>query len=79
MWAKQSDNVLVTVEFENGARRVMEANTHDGDFWFDPIKVIKRKAVAWKPLPEPYREDELRETGLQVGEYADKPTLMPGA
>lgn len=55
MWRMQSEEVLVTVEFEDGARRTEVARTHDGKWLFD-ISIIKRKCVAWCPKPEPYQE-----------------------
>lgn len=55
MWRKQSDDVLVTMEFEDGSRKTEKMNTHDGK-WFYSIYVVKFKVIAWRPLPEPYRE-----------------------
>ena len=55
MWRKQSDDVLVTMEFEDGTRKTEKMNTHDGK-WFYDIYVVKFKVIAWRPLPEPYME-----------------------
>ena len=55
MWRKQSDDVLVTMEFEDGSRKTEKMNTHDGK-WFYDIYVVKFKVIAWRPLPEPYME-----------------------
>lgn len=55
MWRKQSDDVLVTMEFEDGSRKTKVMKTHDGK-WFYNIYVVKFKAIAWQPLPKPYRE-----------------------
>lgn len=55
MWRKQSDDVLVTMEFEDGTRKTEKMKTHDGK-WFYDIYVVKFNVVAWKPLPEPYKE-----------------------
>lgn len=54
MWRTTSDEVLVTVEFEDGARRVELSRTHDG-VWKLGIIVMKMKVVAWKPKPEAYK------------------------
>jgi len=61
MWKMQSEKVLVTVEFEDGTRKTEMANTHDGEWFFD-ISVVKRKCVAWCPMPEPYYEDRQEKT-----------------
>ena len=34
-------------------------------------------AVAWMPLPEPYKPPVMQETRERAGEYADAPTLRP--
>lgn len=57
MWRKQSDDVLVTMEFEDGTRKTEKMKTHDGK-WFYDIYVVKFNVVAWCPLPEPYKESE---------------------
>ena len=54
MMRKRSDRVLVTVEYEGCERTTDVASTNDG-VWQNSISVIKRKVIAWKPLPEPYR------------------------
>lgn len=54
MWEKQSDEVIVTELFEDGTTRTDTACTHDGE-WYVRVKIIKRKIIAWMPLPEPYK------------------------
>lgn len=54
MFEKKSDDVNVTVEYEDGSRQTITAHTLDGE-WALPNRVIKQKAIAWKPLPAPYR------------------------
>lgn len=58
MFEKCSDYVNVTVEFEDGSRNTETRCTHDGKW--DCIKdtVVKRKVIAWKPLPEEYKGAE---------------------
>lgn len=57
MWEKQSDEVIVTELFEDGTTRTDTACTHDGE-WYVKIKAVKRKIIAWMPLPEPYKEGQ---------------------
>lgn len=57
MWEKQSDEVIVTELFEDGTTRTDTACTHDGE-WYVKAKTVKRKIIAWMPLPEPYKEGE---------------------
>lgn len=54
MWEKQSDEVIVTELFEDGTTRTGTACTHDGE-WYVKAKIVKRKIVAWMPLPEPWK------------------------
>ena len=55
MWEKQSQKVLVTVEYEDGTRAVEVANTFDGK-WKYRTAVVDRYPVAWCHFPEPYKE-----------------------
>lgn len=55
MFERTSDDVNVTVEYENGSRRVRTLHTIDGK-WKSDIRLLNFKAIAWKPLPEPYKE-----------------------
>ena len=54
MMRKRSDRVIVTVEYPDGKRATDVASTSDGR-WVNSISVVKRKVIAWMPLPEPYR------------------------
>lgn len=57
MFENISDNVQVTVEFENGKRLVDMAHTQDGKWKLSTFKVMKpKKVVAWKPLSLPFDE-----------------------
>lgn len=55
MFEKSSDNVNVTVEFEDGKRRTETLHTIDGE-WDKFARAVKFKVIAWRPLPEPYNE-----------------------
>ena len=57
MWEKQSDEVIVTELFEDGTTRTDTACTHDGE-WYVKVKIVKRKIIAWMPLPEPWKGGE---------------------
>ena len=53
MFEKISDDVNVTVEFENGKRKTETLHTVDGK-WNGGQRGVKFKVVAWQPLPEAY-------------------------
>lgn len=53
MFERISDDVLATVEYEDGTRHVKVLHTVDGE-WLVRNFGIKFKVIAWKPLPEPY-------------------------
>lgn len=53
MFRKASEDVLVTVEYEDGYRMTDHLRTMDGE-WNDNA-IAKRRKVAWMPMPEPYR------------------------
>lgn len=53
MFEKLSDDVNVTVEFEDGKRKTMTLHTIDGKWKID-IRIVDFKVIAWQPLPEPY-------------------------
>lgn len=53
MFEKISDNVSVTVEYENGTRITQVAHTTDGKW---TVERVGNKVVAWQPLPEPFKE-----------------------
>lgn len=50
-----SDNVNVTVEFEDGTRTTKTSHTLDGKWKCEKEYGIKMKVIAWQPLPEPYK------------------------
>lgn len=52
MFEKRSNDVLVTVEYEDGTRATEPAHTCDGKWSFN-YPTIKRKIVAWSPFPKP--------------------------
>lgn len=58
LWRKVSNRVLVTIKYDDGARIVKESYTCDGK-WADEKRSINCKVVAWMPLPEPMKEEEL--------------------
>lgn len=53
MFEKISDDVNVTVEFENGKRKTKTLHTVDGK-WNGGQRGVKFKVIAWQPLPEEY-------------------------
>lgn len=55
MFEKMSDNVNVTVEFEDGTRKTMKGYTVDGKW--KPDTAVKCKVIAWRPLPKPYQPE----------------------
>lgn len=52
MFEKISEDVNVTVEYENGKRKTMTLHTIDGKWKTD--RIVKFKVIAWQSLPEPY-------------------------
>ena len=54
MFEKISDDVNVTVEYEDGTRNTITMHTLDGK-WKYPNRIIQQKVIAWKPLPAPYK------------------------
>lgn len=54
MFEKISDEVNVTYVLSDGTRKTMTSHTVDGK-WTCEKTVIKRKVIAWQPLPEPYK------------------------
>lgn len=55
MFEKISDDVNVTVEFEDGTRKTMTLHTNDGK-WNTNNRIVKFNVIAWQPLPEPYQQ-----------------------
>lgn len=56
MFEKVSDTVMATVELEDGAIKIVSTRTIDGK-WGLENEIIKKKIIAWMPLPEPYKGD----------------------
>ena len=57
-WRTKSKEVLVTIEYEDGTRIVKSSHTTDGKWVLEKrAKLNKCKVVAWKPFPEPYKEN----------------------
>lgn len=55
---KRSDYVLATVEVK-GERMTVTACTYDGKWdWNMKYAFPDYKVIAWRPLPEPYMEEE---------------------
>ena len=57
MFEKISDDVNVTVEFEDGTRKTMTLHTNDGK-WNTNNRIVKFNVIAWQPLPEPFKESD---------------------
>ena len=57
MFEKASAKINVTVADENGKTVTTDAMTTDGTWKCDLLKMNpKYKIIAWKPLPEPYKQ-----------------------
>ena len=58
MFAKVSDDVLVTIKREDGEQEICTtAKTRDGEWKNDFLRAFRNaKAIAWMPFPEPYKE-----------------------
>lgn len=55
MFEKKSDEVNVTVEFEDGTRKTGTSYILDGGWRCEKEnRFAKQKVVAWQPIPEPY-------------------------
>ena len=52
----KEDEVLVTVEYPDGTRVTEATYTIDGK-WKMIAKVLGGTVIAWKPFPEPYKEN----------------------
>lgn len=57
MFEKISDDVNVTVEFDDGTRKTMTLHTNDGK-WNTNNRIVKFNVIAWQPLPEPFKESD---------------------
>ena len=59
LWRTRSKEVLVTIEYENGARTVESSHTTDGKWWIEKETTLSKfKVIAWMEMPEPYKESE---------------------
>lgn len=59
LWRAKSKEVLVTIEYENGARTVTTSYTLDGKWHIERRRVLHDfKVIAWMPLPKPMKEEE---------------------
>lgn len=56
MFEEISEDVNVTVEYEDGTRKTMTSHTLDGIWACEKDIGIKKKVIAWMPLVEPYKE-----------------------
>ena len=55
MFEKISNEVNVTIEFENGKRAAKTLHTIDGK-WNEGNRGVKFKVIAWQHLPEEYKK-----------------------
>ena len=61
LFEKTSDEVNVTIEYDDGSRKTTTSYTLDGVWEIEKRqRVAKRKVIAWKPLPEPYKGERLK-------------------
>lgn len=60
LFEKISNTVMATVELEDGTRKVVLTQTLDGE-WNLENRIIKKKVIAWMPLPEAYGGEESAE------------------
>lgn len=61
LFEKTSDEVNVTIEYDDGSRKTTTSYTLDGVWKIEKEqRVAKRKVIAWKPLPEPYKGERLK-------------------
>lgn len=61
MFEKVSDDVNVTIEYEDGTRKTATSHTLDGKWKIEmKRKTFSCKVIAWQPLPEKY---EVKENG----------------
>lgn len=56
MFERVSDNLDVTVEYDDGTRIVKTMYTIDGEWKHQGF--TKPKVIAWRPKPEPYKEGD---------------------
>ena len=59
MFEKISDRVLVAAISNLTEKRIVTcAHTTDGKWRFDSTMEVYYRVIAWRPMPEPYRESE---------------------
>lgn len=58
MFEKNSDIVNVTIELEDGTRKVTSSCTIDGKWKCPKNSVVKLEIIAWQPLPDAYKGQE---------------------
>lgn len=59
MFEKISDEVNVTIKYEDGSRKTTSSYTLDGVWEIEKEqRIVKQKVIAWQPLPEPYKGGE---------------------
>lgn len=57
MWKTNSNEVIVTVEFDDGSRATTTSHTNDGEWQIEKKrKIFNCKVIAWMPLPLSYRK-----------------------
>lgn len=60
MFEKISDDVNVTVEYEDGTCITKTSHTLDGKWKIEQeLKLYNPKVIAWMPLPEAYKEGDI--------------------
>lgn len=57
MFEKISDDVNVTIEFDDGIRKTITMHTRDGE-WSIRNTFKHFKVIAWQPLPNPYVKEK---------------------
>lgn len=56
MWRLNSDDVNVTIKFEDGTKKTKTSHTNDGVWRIEnESRINKCKVIAWQPLPKPYK------------------------
>lgn len=59
LWRTRSKEVLVSIEFDDGNRSVTTSFTMDGKWHIERRRLLHDfKVIAWKELPEPYKEKD---------------------
>ena len=56
MFEKISKNVLTTVKYDDGTLLSKQAHTIDGK-WKTELSCLGGTVIAWKPYPDPYKEN----------------------